>query len=432
MSCHSYDRGFIDEAIRIAIIIRVLLYDTPKSTSMMTHLNMKNMLIYDTAGEYDPHNLVSHHGLIGLRFGSNKGDYVPKLGEVSNKPKVSLDDWWNKIVLVDKCKNKFTRGELVLTVANKDGGAHVDAKLDKAYVDLTKNDSLGWYFEYSDGTKKSLETKPHLPSIRQMAHEMISSLEDEFPEYFGLDNFNLNLSKNSIEFISQQQNKLNKYVVYRDIRWYKYKTVSSKGSQENRKDRIIIWIDPDEQINDYIIPYLIVLGSLKEDGYPDTAYKIEHAACEDITSISNQLSKVILNLIIKPILNSYGIVYPLGKRELESDFEQLESEERNPQKFEDYGPKFCFLCLKYLSISIDPNVDEASRSLFVSRLGKLYPKIKNIGDCLIKLVDEIGFDAPQKARKLMVIVTDRLKLQEKVFVIDKKGNLLESSKEVNT
>jgi len=41
-------------------------------------------------------------------------------------------------------KNVFTRKDIICFVANQDGGAHVDMKLDGKYAELRKLNSLGW------------------------------------------------------------------------------------------------------------------------------------------------------------------------------------------------------------------------------------------------------------------------------------------------
>lgn len=125
-------------------------------------------------------------GLIMMRMGPDGAEYEPPLDfgppDRYIKGKVNFDDYWNKIVFVDNNQNKLTRKQLVLAVANKDGGAHVDPKLNAAYNDITRNNSLG--FKYTINGKESPITDPELASIRQIAHEVLKSLNDEFPEYF--------------------------------------------------------------------------------------------------------------------------------------------------------------------------------------------------------------------------------------------------------
>jgi hypothetical protein len=65
----------------------------------------------------------------------------------------------------------------------KDGGAHVDSKLDEAYYALSRSNSLGWKY-IKNGVEKDFATRPELASMRQISYEVLKSLKDEFPEYF--------------------------------------------------------------------------------------------------------------------------------------------------------------------------------------------------------------------------------------------------------
>ena len=190
-SSSSYDSGFQGEAKRLATVIRVLLHDTPRSTSLLTQLDKKTITFYDTAIDYDPNNLAPHIGLVMFRISTQSGaEYVAPLDNLSpsriKKGKVSFDEWWNKIVFKDNQNNFFTRGDLVLTVANKEGGTHIDPKLKKAYANLSRFNSLGWKSSIRKGGVE-IEAdlnNPVSPSIRQIAHEVIKTLKDEFPDLF--------------------------------------------------------------------------------------------------------------------------------------------------------------------------------------------------------------------------------------------------------
>ena len=186
-SSQAYDEGSASEGKRLAVVIRVLLHDTQNSTSLLTLLGKKDILFYDTSLDYDPHNLASTMGLIMVQVRPNGARYVPPLDDGPlvrySKARIAFEEWWNKIVFVDTEGNKLTRRDLVLAVSNKDGGAHVDPQLNNAYADLTRFNSLGWKF-IQNGIEKDFATKPELASIRQMSHEVLKSLKDEFPEYF--------------------------------------------------------------------------------------------------------------------------------------------------------------------------------------------------------------------------------------------------------
>jgi hypothetical protein len=191
-SLQAYDEGCISEAKRLAVRLRVLLHDTKKSPSLLTLLKKKDILFYDTSLDYDPNNLPSTRGPIMMKFtitktGQKSAEYAPPLDDGPpiryRKEKISFEKWWDKNVFVDIKGNKLTRRNLILAVANKDGGAHVDHELDKGYADMTRFNSLGFVF-VQDGNKRNFASHPELPGVRQISHEVLKSLKDEFPECF--------------------------------------------------------------------------------------------------------------------------------------------------------------------------------------------------------------------------------------------------------
>jgi len=188
-SSKSFDDTFTCEAKRIATTIRVLLYDnpTPKSNSisLLTQLDKKNIGFYDTASDINSDSPIPQWGLLVISLRSGK--YLAPLNNLPpdrlKKGKVRFDEWWDKIVLKDFAGNTFSRSKLIKTLADKEGGAHVDSKLDKDYVNLIKNNSMGiTYVTHRGGiTSERAMGNPVLHSVRQIAHEVIKTLGDEFP-----------------------------------------------------------------------------------------------------------------------------------------------------------------------------------------------------------------------------------------------------------
>lgn len=191
-SAKAYDEGYTSEAKRLATTLRILLHDTTQSKSLLTLLGRKKMKFYNTAMEYDSGLAPNMKLLLIIIRGhsdNGQGDYFddayfkPPLDNCPNTDvnrKISFLQWWNQIVIIDQKKNKFSRKDLVLAVSNKDGGAHIDPKLNDRYADLTRFNSLGWYL-ISNNIKKNFSTNPELASVRQICHEVLKSLNDEFP-----------------------------------------------------------------------------------------------------------------------------------------------------------------------------------------------------------------------------------------------------------
>ena len=175
----AFDVGKTGEAKRLAVSIRVLLHDTNNSKSLLGLLGWKDGHSFlNSAIPYDARNLVSHHGLVGLRIGGDTGgSYHAPLGDgPPSRPYkyVKFPDWWNENVIVDSKKQKFNRRELILSLSNKDGGAHVDPELDESYANLTRNNSVGWITSNGAGEEPLMDVEKH--SVRQIAYEVMESI----------------------------------------------------------------------------------------------------------------------------------------------------------------------------------------------------------------------------------------------------------------
>jgi len=180
-SAMSFDNGFEGEAKRLAVAIRILVYDTPSCTALLTQLRKMDILFYDSASTFDPRNLIPSNCLTIMKLSAAGAEYVAPLDNLSsarNKDKkVSFGRWWNRTPMYkDNAGNIFTRRDLVLAVANKEGGAHIDPKLDQAYANLSRFNSLGWKAVIS-GVDQDFKNTPVLPSIRQIAHEVLKTLK---------------------------------------------------------------------------------------------------------------------------------------------------------------------------------------------------------------------------------------------------------------
>ena len=75
------------------------------------------------------------------------------------------------------------RRDLILNVADTDGGGHVDPELDELYYAFSKKNSLGWMFANGDITK-AFDGRPELVCMRQIAYEVLLTLKDEVPHIF--------------------------------------------------------------------------------------------------------------------------------------------------------------------------------------------------------------------------------------------------------
>lgn len=177
-----YDSGKTVVAKSIASSIRVLVHQSPTSHALLEQMGILGQDFYDTAQLRADHNggiwSGSYSALLGIAIGSNHSGYVPNLDSDKDVRWVPFQKYWNEIIFVDQENNSFTRKDIVLAVANQDGGSHVDPGLDPKYEKLSRNNSLGW-ITGGDGSWGGLKGA-ELASVRQIAHELLKTLDTSY------------------------------------------------------------------------------------------------------------------------------------------------------------------------------------------------------------------------------------------------------------
>jgi len=177
-ACKSFDSGIKPIGKHIALSLRVLLHHHGKSQSLLQQLGLRSNRFMDTAGDLNPKNLLTDCPLCLTRLSSGGAEYLA-LCEAGGGPLpprwIQFPDWWIKPVIKDNKGRYFNRLELVTNVADTDGGAHVDPELDEAYMELSRENSLGWIF--TSGGISIPMGGPELPCVRQIAHEVLETLK---------------------------------------------------------------------------------------------------------------------------------------------------------------------------------------------------------------------------------------------------------------
>ena len=84
---------------------------------------------------------------------------------------VPFDRWWNEVVISIPERFDLTRKDLVLTMANQDGGVHVDPSISEPYYELTREKAMG--ITMGDGT---VDDCIESASVRQIAEETLRSI----------------------------------------------------------------------------------------------------------------------------------------------------------------------------------------------------------------------------------------------------------------
>ncbi len=181
-SCKIFDNGDREEAIRIGTSIRVLLHDTKNSVSLLKHLNAKNILLFDSAPDIPDTDDNGYECFVlftmgVLNLGKDNFGYDPNLEDFKpgSSPVLPVEQWWEKSVWKLSPECLLSRKRLVLSAANQDGGAHVDAHLNLNYEELSRY-SFGTMSRTFGSQSQTIEVvNSHLVSIRTIANEILKS-----------------------------------------------------------------------------------------------------------------------------------------------------------------------------------------------------------------------------------------------------------------
>jgi len=174
-SVAAYDSGCAEEAIRIGVTIRVLCHDTQKSESLLSKMGRKGTLQLVTTAKTVPNEFLINMDfgelMAGMTFSHNlEYDPVPE-----DSPSILCPDWWGQPVFI-RAKTAYTRKDVVLSAANKDGGAHIDTP--DAKLQALQEGFWIRTVTHADGTTK---TEPlvdnHFRMLRRFAEELLSSKE---------------------------------------------------------------------------------------------------------------------------------------------------------------------------------------------------------------------------------------------------------------
>ena len=173
-SADAYDLGHDGEAKRLAVSLRVPLHDTASSHSLLGQLARLDASFLSTALPHDAGNIGTHGGLVMVAAAGTATKYVAMLDDVPFQRWLPFKEWWNETVFMDDRRAFLSRRQLILAVANQDGGAHVDPSLGEVFARLSRHNSLGWTM--SDGKSQLAIPKVERAAVRQIAHEILRTL----------------------------------------------------------------------------------------------------------------------------------------------------------------------------------------------------------------------------------------------------------------
>lgn len=210
-SSRAFDAGTTSEATRLAQTLRILFHDGVDretgritSPSLVRQIGWNDLELLDSAGEPHPGNVMASCGFTYTNLGVAETTYHPHLDNFPRPHSIPphlratlttwkgrelvisdswrpFETWWSMPVIRDTNRELFSRSDLVLMRANKDGGAHIEPKISGRYARLSRGNSMG----LSRGFDLDLlpMDNPITPSIRQISFEVAVSLNRRINRY---------------------------------------------------------------------------------------------------------------------------------------------------------------------------------------------------------------------------------------------------------
>lgn len=201
-----FDADAWQEANRLAVAVRVLVHDTAQSTSLLQHLSAKTRQKWIFAGlPGNTHQALWYLSLVKVATRVNEGGpylvVAPLTRDEILDPPIwsdSFDYWWSHPVMVAG-EERMSRKDIVLMLANQDGGAHIDITKNR-YIKLLKSVPLpiplhdgnrvgieigsphGLDVDGDDETNEDQPLKILRAAMRTIAEEMLLTLEEYIRE----------------------------------------------------------------------------------------------------------------------------------------------------------------------------------------------------------------------------------------------------------
>jgi hypothetical protein len=202
-SCTEFDNGDESEIKRISVSLRNLLKDKNRDISALSHLKKKESLHYwDSStksggvSNFIINNMQNctvwvidiYMGLVIKEITGKDGIYTYHFKPLMHQPNWQRNDmldftsWYEQVIYHDPTGSSLTRENLILSIAEQDGGNHFDLKVNNKYYQFKQKDSLKLTV---NGQVVVFENNPAFSSLRQIASEFIETVnQSELSKYF--------------------------------------------------------------------------------------------------------------------------------------------------------------------------------------------------------------------------------------------------------
>jgi len=167
------DAGKSDEAVRLAVTLRVIFHQTAASTSLLTHLGESNPNMLATGTPMGPKTYGEGGLTMARATGTGTGVIAEVRAKLGDGPPTSriipFEQWWPETIY-RRGDLITTRRSLVLAAANKDGGAHID-DLPANYEQL----KVGLWALHTPQNPELRLSDQWAQTLRQIAYEVLNT-----------------------------------------------------------------------------------------------------------------------------------------------------------------------------------------------------------------------------------------------------------------
>lgn len=184
--CEEYDNGDLLMVKPISTCLRVLLKESGSSKSLLHQLGKRDIRWLNTSHGLHLDNQIQECSLMITRVEIGEGaKHLPKCQtnySINDYKETEFFSWFNEKIILDYNKRTFTRREIIMEVAEKDGGAHVDPELNEEYnsiKDPVFNREIKYGIDDKGTTEHALGDIPGI-CIRQIAFEVLKTLREKY------------------------------------------------------------------------------------------------------------------------------------------------------------------------------------------------------------------------------------------------------------
>ena len=189
-SAAAFDIGRFAENKRLAVAVRILCHDTGRSHSLLGQVGLLDSLPFvDATPRRSEHDDLAEEddGVVYVTILSSPLAPISG-GPLGFRPVTSLDsaasrpkpfaEWWDATI-VETSQVSMSRRDVVLALANWDGGAHVDESGASAtYVAISQERALGTITYLTEAGKTVVvDINPTLVIMRSIAFEVLATLD---------------------------------------------------------------------------------------------------------------------------------------------------------------------------------------------------------------------------------------------------------------